>query len=64
MTTQNQSTVPIDLQDSGRNSDDSPRQKNNFKRKAITTTLLMFPFVIVLLLFLVYISGGNYRVNS
>ena len=64
MTTQNQSTVPIDLQDGERNSDDSPRQKNKFKRKAITTTLLMFPFVIVLLLFLVYISGGNYRVNS
>ena len=62
MTTQNQSTVPIDLQDSERNSDDSPRQKNKFKRKAVT--MLMFPFVIVLLLFLVYISGGNYRVNS
>ena len=59
MTTQNQLRVPIESQDSVKNFDDSPKLKNNFLRKAVKTTLLIIPFVILLLLYLVYIGGGK-----
>ena len=59
MTTQNQLRVPIESQECERDFDDSPRKKKNFVRKAVKTTFLIIPFVILLLLYLVYIGGGK-----
>ena len=59
MITQNQLRVPVESQESERNFDDSPRIKKIFVRKAVKTTLLIIPFVILLLLYLVYIGGGK-----
>ena len=48
--------MPVESQESERNVDDSCR----IKVKAFKTTLIIFPFVILLLLYLVYIGGGKF----
>ena len=57
MTTPGQLRVPV--QDSERSIDDSPRQKKYFTKKVIKILLVMLPFVIGLLLYVVYLGGGE-----
>ena len=48
--------MPVESQESERNVDDSCRIKKIVKVKA----LIIFPFVILLILYLVYIGGGKF----
>ena len=58
--TEDQSRVPVESQESERNVDDSCRIRRIVNVKAFKTTLIIFPFVIIILLYLVYIGGGKF----
>ena len=52
--------MPVESQESERNVDDSSRIKKIIEMKCVKTALMIFPFVILLLLYLVYIGGGKF----